>query len=151
MTDDHYTAIGRVAAYWSGVEHCAQAVIWDMLGQSSNVGRHQTAALRFDTILSIIDVLCAAGKAKSFKERLAGLVARTKTLHGKRNDVVHAIWASGKDDSAPIAIKLKMKDIDKQGMPYTVAQIDAIYRDVAHLRDDLMWFLIDFRMEQRRP
>ncbi len=149
LTPDHYTEIGRIAAYWSRVEHCTQAMIWRILGIRADIARHSTASLRLDTHLDLVTVLCKGGLAASeeLRDRALELVKGIKELRGERNVVVHGPWRLGTE--TPALIKLKSKGLEPDLVPYPIEKTRSVSEKVAALADALTDFLIDYDFHGR--
>jgi hypothetical protein len=149
LTSEHFTEIGRVAAYWSRVEHCVQGILWRLLKVEADVGRHITATLRPDTHLDLVTVLCRCGLAPT--ETLCNgaleLVERIKHLRGDRIAVVHGPWRLGE---VPLElIKLKSKGLEPDLVPYPIEKIRAISESIIALADHLTDFIATYDFQTR--
>ena len=139
LSNEHYTAIGEVAATWQYLELSVQTAIWAALDLDSERGRFATASLRFDTNLDIIGLLAPDDTGE--------LIKATKALQGERNTVVHGIWISSPLQVGTLgtpmdlvrlaAWKLKMKDANAPPARFTPEQISAIAQRIHETR--LKW------------
>ena len=145
LSEQHYTAIGEVAATWQYVELAVQYAIWAILGLSSEQGRLATASLRFDTHLDILKVLAA--QAEPNPKELLGLITETKAVQDQRNTVIHGLWQW--DDTTVNALRrlthiraarLRMKDAQKPHPTFTPEQV----RKIAQTANDLTVRWADF-------
>src|SRR5579872_4012941 len=135
LSEQHYTAIGEVAATWQYVELAVQYAIWAILGLDFERGRLATASLRFDTHLDILKVLAA--QAEPNPTELLDLIAATKAVQDQRNSVIHGLWQW--DETATMfkklthlrAARLRMKDAQKPHPTFTPEQITKI-AETAH-------------------
>jgi len=146
LSPEHYTEIGRVAAYWSKVEHCAQSLVWRLIKMQADTARHLTAPLRPETHLEIIVLLCRSEWVPSvdLRDRTLELVKRIKELRDERHEVVHGPWRAGTND--PEVIKLKGKGEHLKLVPRSSNEIQAVYEKIAALSDDLMDLLISYNL-----
>jgi protein-tyrosine-phosphatase len=148
LSPEHYTEIGRVAAYWSKVEHCAQSLVWRLIKMPGDNARRLTAALRSETQLDIIVLLCKSDFAPSTEicDRALELVKRIKELRDERHEVVHGPWRARTND--PEVIKLKGKGESLKLVPRSANEIQALYVKIAALSDDLMDLLISYDLHR---
>lgn len=110
LSEEHYTAIGKVAAIWQVLEVAVQMAIWATLGLDNDQGKLATATLRFDTHLEIMGILVlTVDQQEPNPINIPALIKITKALQGERNNVVHGLWNPMSSWGAPESLKLKLK------------------------------------------
>lgn len=139
ISDEHFTEIGRLAAYWSQVEYALQKIIWKIVGLPWPECKALTAAQRPETHSEIIKLLIASPMCieAQTQEALRDIIKRVSELKDPRNNIVHAIWVIDPTTLEPLAMKSRIKDAASSKVPYTPQDIRAVAERVNQLWQDI--------------
>jgi hypothetical protein len=89
------TAIGHVAMEWSSLENSIHRLLWRLVGLDSKLGRCVTQHIAFGTLWDAILALAEElPLPKGRRDHLRNLQGQCEPLRLRRNEVVHALWAS---------------------------------------------------------
>lgn len=109
LSDEHYNAIGRVAAAWTRLETVIELGIWSCSEIPIRQARVFTADMR---IKPRISTLLIFGHRKfendvSAKQRFDDLIKQVRKLEDQRNRIIHAEWQYSDAPNAAAAIRAR--------------------------------------------
>jgi hypothetical protein len=91
----HHAAIGGVALNWTHLENYVQSILWRMTCLDLTMGRCITQHMPFLSLLEAIQTIAnETPRYHHLSNELTKLFGECKQLRNKRNDTVHAIWAT---------------------------------------------------------
>jgi hypothetical protein len=133
LSDDHYKAIGRVAANWSMIESSLERYIWFLLSWGEDVGRCVTTYMgfgqRMQTLLTLAhDTFSLNGE--SWRENELATLTRflevdlNKNLRVERNNIVHGIWSRDDEDTLGVIKTVARKELHVAVQPHTPTTIE---------------------------
>ncbi len=113
------------------VEAQTQWLVWRLMRVPKTTGSLTTAALRLETLLTILPILADAQQLPD-KERkeLKDVIAETKRLSERRNTVIHTQWDFGSAPGRAKTYSFKMKKTPEE---FTPAAINAIGLEISNL------------------
>jgi hypothetical protein len=91
----HHAAIGGVALTWTHLENYVQSILWRMTKLPPNIGRCITHHMPFRSLCDAI--ITIANESPEYRHLAADFDASFRQcdqLRTKRNDIVHALWAT---------------------------------------------------------
>jgi hypothetical protein len=94
ISDDHYSAIGRVAASWAALEAMVSSAIWQIGGIQDDIGACVTSQIfTFDgKIKALISILEARGELDKTISELNKFHEDARSVATFRNRTLHDPW-----------------------------------------------------------
>jgi hypothetical protein len=134
LSAEAYEALGALTAHYSFVELTAAMAVWRLLKSKPSEGLLITSSLALRQRLQLMIDLCQARNipAKAIGEMGAIRRAFDKGITNRRNDPIHAVWATDDKDKPERAfpISFPRKGGAKTGIRTTAETIEAVTKDV---------------------
>ena len=90
----HLAAIGRIVVQWTFVEHTIESLVWELADLKQPYAQAVTTHLQPNALISMAKTLINQHFAGTDLETKAKQIFNiADNLRGKRNMVVHGIWA----------------------------------------------------------
>ena len=123
--------IGDVTVSFAMLESAIQTLIGSLIAEHQRIGQIITAELSFRNLRALLASLYIErhGTDDDF-ETLRSFNSRAAELEGKRNQIIHSIWATGNAPETVTRIKTTAKE--KRGIDFDFQQMDvAAFKTVA--------------------
>ena len=148
----HHAAIGGVALKWTHLESYVQSILWRISGLDPTTGRCITHHMPFRSVCdAIVTIAHERREFQTFAPELERLFSECDQLRVKRNDTVHALWAtflSPKEEGKENVRTIRPGEVEDMVIKArgrlkitinstTVAQIDDIIEEVKGLLSTL--------------
>jgi hypothetical protein len=142
LDDDHYFAIGHVAAMWNAVESQTLWLIWRMMNVTPGQGAPITAAVRHETLVNAIPLLAKQLHLHAqTHDEIRAVTAELIRLRERRNKIVHAIWNFGSGPRMAEVhswkIKGKKEQFDPEAINKIALEINKLLRRVLNLTNEI--------------
>lgn len=157
LTDDHYAAIGLVAAEWSVLELAIEAAIIQYLTDEWEVGRIVTVEMgnvaRQNAMLALARWHMEHTRPDHFNhitptqyKALETVCGKIDGLRARRNEAVHAYWVSTGNTQKGIAqhMKVSAKRVLKAELrPIALDDLRKLAEDIATIHGEFRAFFVD--------
>lgn len=151
-TQDHLSAIGRIAIQWTFLEKSIETLVWELAPlkqpNAHAVTTHISTLLLIDTANALAHERLSG---TAFEQRLKKLLGHiSKTLRPKRNSVMHGIWGptASQDKIALLettargVIKFKVgEEMTAEDILAIAAEIDQAHFELTHLSFEISSYL----------
>jgi len=105
LTDEHYTALGKVTAMATFLEATIEVIIWLLLGVTASEGKFVTTRRGHDDKIDLLKALCRERvTVKDAPHKPAELIGNAKAALKDRHHLIHAMY-----------------DTDEQGILYSIS------------------------------
>jgi len=143
---EHLQHIGDITVSFALLENGLQMLVHSLLGAGQRLGQIVTAELSFKAILALAVSLYLQRNGedvmfKTFRE----LINRASEVEGRRNQIIHSLWAAGSNSSNITRVKTTAKE--RTGLRFqfenvTSAQLGEFAQSIKVLAHDLQSFWI---------
>ena len=130
----HLEKIGDITVSFALLETIIQFFVWSLIEQPQRIGQIITAELSLKNSRATLISLYKEkhGEDSGFKI-IRELMKRAGKIEEKRNQIIHSVWAVGKDANSIKRIKTTAKE--KCGLRFKYEDITA--DDLAEIADDI--------------
>lgn len=120
----HLIHIGDVVASFALLELAIQSLVGSLIAEHQRVGQIITAELSFKNLraLAISLYLDRHGEDGDYS-KLKSLMKEAGEIEGTRNNIIHSIWAAGKDKDHITRIKTTAKE--KKGLAFKFEELSS--------------------------
>ncbi len=154
LTEEHFTAIGRVVAEWSFLDVMLEVAIWSFADLQPGKQRPITVDMRTLQKIKVLGTLShhRFGNSPGTRKKFDGILSTVQKLEVKRNDIVHGDWHKSGDSTKPLASRFRRtskgpgrkKRVERTILNPTAEEIEIIARQIGELNNDLVSFLTVF-------
>ena len=147
VPENHLKAIGDITVSFAMLESQIQYLIGSLIYEHQRIGQIITAELSFKNLRAILISLYLErhGEDDDFI-KLRDFMKRAGQTEDKRNQIIHSVWAVGKDKDHITRIKTTAKE--KHGIRFKFEEVSAenlqeFAKDIIILSEELLSFQID--------
>lgn len=151
LTEEHFTAIGRVVAEWSFLDVMLEVAIWGFADLQPGKQRPITVDMRTLQKIKVLGTLShhRFGNSPKGRKMFDGILSTVQELEAKRNDVVHGDWRKSGDPTKALASRFRRtskgpgrkKRVEMTILELTAEEIEIIAGQIGELNNDLASFL----------
>ena len=147
VPENHLKAIGDITVSFAMLESQIQNLIGSLIYEHQRVGQIITAELSFKNLRALLISLYLErhGEDNDFNN-LRAFMKRAGQTEDKRNQIIHSLWAAGKDKDHITRIKTTAKE--KHGIRFKFEEVSAenlqeFAKDIKILSEELLRFKLD--------
>lgn len=147
LPEDHLKEIGDITVSFALLEFHIQHLIGSLINEHQRIGQIITAELSFKSLRALLISLYLErhGEDDDFN-KLRDFMKRAGQTEEKRNQIVHSVWAAGKDKQYITRIKTTAKE--KYGIRFnfeevSIKDLNEFANDIRKLAEELMNFQSD--------
>jgi hypothetical protein len=150
---NYLKAIGDITVSFAMLESQIQYLIGSLINEHQRIGQIITAELSFKNLRALLISLYLEryGEDDDFSN-LREFMKRAGQTEDKRNQIIHSVWAAGKDKDHITRIKTTAKE--KHGIRFKFEDISAealheFAKDIKVLAEELLRFQLDLLRRQK--
>jgi len=124
VPEKHLKSIGDITVSFAYLESVIQMFIGSLLNEHQRIGQVITAELSFRNLRTLAISLYVErhGKDEDF-DKLRAFMIRAAKVEDRRNQIIHSVWAAGKDKDSITRIKATAKK--KHGIQFHFEDVSA--------------------------
>lgn len=153
VPENHLKAIGDITVSFAMLESQIQNLIGSLIYEHQRIGQIITAELSFKNLRALLISLYLErhGEDDDFNN-LRDFMKRAGQTEDKRNQIIHSVWAAGKDKDHITRIKTTAKE--KHGIRFKFEEVSAeslqeFAKDIKILAEELLRLQLDMLSRQK--